>query len=274
MYTDFEYAGKRLSDFGYMTCSFNGGTSVEDIEIGCDISFNTIKNNHSSIHYKTSTSYENVYTTTIEITKIPCGKEQEDLYHMNEEISVLTTWLNRREYHKFKPLSSTTTSSNVHYYGSFNVKEKNINGRTIGFVLSFIGNAPYGFGEQIVNEFILDDNENTFVIYGDSDEYTTLYPNASIICRKSGDLKIKNTLTGNVFEILNCIENETIYVNGEHKFIDSDNENHKNTTLFNDFNYEFLDIYITDNGSNENMYEVSLPCEIIIKYFPIRKVGV
>jgi hypothetical protein len=161
VYIDFEYAGKRLSDFGYITCKFGGSSDLTDVEIGCDITFSTVKNNHSSIHYNTSSSYENVYTTSLEIMKNPCNKNQDEFYHINEEISMLTSWLNRREYHKFKPLTDNGDFNSVHYYGSFNVKEKIINDKVVGFVLLFTGNAPYGFGEQIKNEVDMDCNVNT-----------------------------------------------------------------------------------------------------------------
>lgn len=159
MYTDFEYAGKRLSDFGYTICKFGGSSDLTDVEIGCDITFSTVKNNHSSIHYNTSSSYENVYTTSLEIMKNPCNKNQDELYHINEEISLLTSWLNRREYYKFKPLTEEHNFNSIHYYGSFNVKEKTINDKVVGFTLLFTGNAPYGFGEHIINEIDMDCND-------------------------------------------------------------------------------------------------------------------
>ena len=44
--------------------------------------------------------------------------------------------------------------------------------------------------------------------------------------------------------VANCIANETIIIDGEHKVITSNNENH--ITLPNDFNYEYFDILIDD----------------------------
>lgn len=274
MYTDFEFAGKRLSDFGYIVCKFNSSSDATDVEIGCDITFNSVKNNHSSIRYKTSTSYENVYTTYIEIMKNPCRKNQDELYHQNEEISVLTTWLNRRGYHKFKPLSSTDDFSSVHYYGSFNVKEKVINDRVVGLCLSFEGNAPYGFGNSIKNEF--DENE-TFFIHGEGDEYTLIYPVVTVspkIDCVDIPIEIENRTTGTKVILENLKANETIRLHGEHKIIVSDNEEHSSSsTFYDDFNYEWLDIKIED-GFYENEYYVNVPCYISIEYEPIRKVGV
>ena len=60
-------------------------------------------------------------------------------------------------------------------------------------------------------------------------------------------------------------------MDGEHKIITSD-KNHKN--LYNDFNYNFFDIDVSEYDGNENTYEVSIPCEITVTYIPIRKVGV
>ncbi len=274
MYTDFEFAGKRLSDFGYIICKFGGSSDLTDVEIGCDITFSTVKNNHSSIHYNTSSSYENVYTTSLEIMKNPCNKNQDEMYHINEEISMLTSWLNRREYYKFKPLTEEDNFYSVHYYGSFNVKEKTINDRVVGFIINFTGNAPYGFGDNVSLEYdIVSAGENIYV-HSNSDEYGVIYPHLSITLKEDGDLQITNTSNGLITEIKNCVSGETIRINGEHKFIDSDNEQHKTTTLFNDFNYEYLRLQVEDDDFSENVFEVSLPCIITFGYYPIRKVAV
>ena len=45
-------------------------------------------------------------------------------------------------------------------------------------------------------------------------------------------------------------------------------------TFSSDFNYSYLDIEVREDDGYENEYEVSMPCEIIITYSPIRKVGV
>ena len=50
--TDFEYADKRLSDFGYIVCHVNTESGLRDVDIGCDITFNTVKNNHSFVTKK------------------------------------------------------------------------------------------------------------------------------------------------------------------------------------------------------------------------------
>lgn len=274
MFTDFEYADKRLSDFGWVVGHIDDTSGVIEVDVGCDIVFNTVKNNHSSIHYVTSTSYENVCTPpSFDIFKSPCGKNQEDMYVFNDEVSLLVKWLNRHDYRKFKPLYHSD-NSDVHYYGSFNIKKKIVNDRVIGLVLTFNSNAPYGFGDNVNLEYeIFSENEN-IQIHGNSDELDVIYPHMTITLKEDGDLKIANVTTGKFTEIKNCVSGETIYINGEHKFIDSDNEEHKTTTLFNDFNYEYLSLHVEDDDYSENIFEVSLPCVITIGYYPIRKVGV
>ena len=81
-------------------------------------------------------------------------------------------------------------------------------------------------------------------------------------------LEIPNTVT----EIANCINGETITLDGTYKIAVTDNEKHKET-LCSDFNYSYLDI-VVDEEYSENVYSSTLPCEITVSYSPIRKVGV
>ena len=59
-------------------------------------------------------------------------------------------------------------------------------------------------------------------------------------------------------------------MDGEHEVIFSNNH----ATLYNDFNYEFLEIEIDDTEHCPNIIQVSIPCKLEISYSPIRKVGV
>lgn len=272
MFIDFEYADKRLSDYDYILCRVGDNTGVSEVKIGCDIKFNTIKNNHSSIHHKTSTSYDEVYTNSFEIMKKPCGKNQNELYITDEEVSFFMKWLNRHEYRKFKPIA-TDGSMNVHYYGSFNVSKKTINDRTVALILAFTGNAPYGFGENIKLAYDITSVNELFYIHGVGDEIGILYPNIRITCKQNGDLIITNNTSKTSLVIKNCLQGETIYLNGEHKIIKSDNVEH-DAKIGNDFNYEYFDIQISDDDYSVNEYNVSIPCLINVDYSPIRKVGV
>lgn len=276
MYTDFEFANQRLSDFGCIMCHINTESGSREIDIGCDITFTTIKNNHSSVHSATSSSYENVYTTTFDIIKYSCNNSGDDIYMTSLEVRNLMKWLNRRSYHKFKLLNDITLESDVHYYGSFNAKQVMHGNNILGLSLTFTSNAPYGFGEMIGLSFMVTNPGDKFNIYGDSDEYGVIYPTIKIRSFYKQSISITNETTSHTLELDNCLANETIVIDGEHKIIVSDNEEH-NETIANDFNYEYFDILVDESGceyDSVNTYEVSAPCEISVYYSPIRKVGV
>ena len=103
------------------------------------------------------------------------------------------------------------------------------------------------------------------------DELGVIYPTIVIRSFSDGNITIDNTTTGNSLSVNNCLVGETITIDGEHKIITTDKEDH--ATLSNDFNYEYFDILI-DEYNTANKYEVSAPCEISVHYSPIRKVGV
>lgn len=272
---DFEYADKRLSEFNCTTCKIDTSGGVEEVNIGCDITFSTVKNSHTSKQSQTASSYDSVYATTFQIMKNE-EENEENKYFTYEEVRAIYRWLNRREYSKFKPLPDDEQDYDVHYFGSFNIDEVFLNGRIIGLTLHFTSNAPYGFGEENQYQISISEDNNTFSLFGDSDETTTtIYPKVVIYClADTGEdgLNIVNQTTGNKVHISNCIAGEVITIDGEYKIITSSNESH--TTLPNDFNYGYLDIAVDSDGNFENVYEVSVPCEITITYSPIRKVGV
>ena len=271
MYMDFEYAGHRLSDFGYAICSFGNSLSDYEINIGCDITFTEIKNNHSSIHRKVSSSYDSVYTATFDIIKYNCNS-RDDINMTSLEVRDLVKWLNRRDNYKLKFISEFADDSNVHYYGRFNVQQKMIGGRVVGLTLTFTSNAPYGFSDVIESKFMMLNPGEKHIFFGDSDEYGLIYPRIEIRCFSSGMYIITNETTGTKVEISNCVVGEIIIIDGEHKIIYSDKEEH-NKTIPNDFEYEYLDILV-DEFNSQNVYVSNLPCELTISYMPIRKVGV
>ena len=63
---DFEYDGKRLSDFGMMLCSFDS-PGLETVSSGADITFNTTKSVGSDKVKMYDSKYEEIYTTPFQI---------------------------------------------------------------------------------------------------------------------------------------------------------------------------------------------------------------
>lgn len=270
MYTDFEYAGRFLSDFGCILCRFGADSGTVESDIGCDITFTTVKNKRSSIHSVTSASYEGMYTATFQIMKNPCHKQQEDMFMTAQESRELIKWLNRKEYHKFTCQSPDNEDYSINYYGSFNVRQVMLGDKILGLTLTFTANAPYGFGNQIKNVYKTTKTNEEITLYGDGDDAGIIYPSVKVTCLEDGIVKITNKNTGNYTEIKNCVAGEAIIMDGEHEIITCDSH----TNLYNDFNYEFLEIEIDDTEHCPNTLEVSIPCLLEICYSPIRKVGV
>lgn len=271
--TDFEFADKRLSDFGFIICHINTDSGFRDVETGSDMTFNTVKNNYSSKQYVTSSSYENVYTTSFDIIKNPCDTGGKTVYCTVEEIRRLNIWLCRREYRKLKFINVVEGDYNLNYYGSFNTKQIMNGSNIVGLSLTFTSNAPYGFSDELELEYEITSEYEHFSLSGDNDELGFIYPKVSIYFPNNcNEFQLLNITTGTKLILRNCTADETIVIDGELKFIRTNEKEHKET-IYNDFNYEYLDIMVNEDYS-VNTYEVSSPCKITITYSPIRKVGV
>lgn len=268
--TDFEYAGERLSDFGCMVCCINT-TAPDSISLGSNLTFNTIKNNGTNISRLVSTQYDEVYTCTFDIGKFRC-QDLNDNDLTDIELSRLIRWLNRKEYHKFKPIYNNGQYGNVCFYGSFNVTGIKLAGKLIGLTLVFTANAPFGYEEETEYNYTIVNNNDLFYFYDNSDELGVNYfKSLKITCSFDGDITIVNQNENRNTVIKNCIQGEVITMDCENKIITTSKETHN--TLCNDFNYNFPRLLNTYE-SRENVFSVSLPCQIDIKYSPIRKVGV
>ena len=63
---DFEYDGKKLSDFGYMICFFDSG-GLNTVSGGSQITFNTVSTKHGELNELISSEYSEIYE---EISKL------------------------------------------------------------------------------------------------------------------------------------------------------------------------------------------------------------
>lgn len=268
---DFEFANKRLSDFGCVPCVINGSSGVNEVDIGCNITFNTIKNNHTSKRYVASSAYDDVYTTSFEICKNVCGKSNTDIRMTPLEVEAIISWLNRREYHKFKVYNSFSSELNVCYFGSFkSIKPVIIGEDILGISVTFEADTPYAVAEEVVMEYELD-GINKIRLYPDGDEYDIVYPKTKITCLSDGDLTLYNDLLGNYIRIDGCINGETLTLDGNLGIVYSDKR--EQNEIANSFNYEYFSMTVNDSHS-ENTYSSTLPCKLTISYRPIKKVMV
>ena len=273
LFTDFEYDNKFLSDFGCIVCNIDGSTGVETEDIGSQLSLNTINRNKK--FRIASTEYSEPYTFTFQIAKLSCNSVNINDTLLNEyEISQIVRWLNKQEYHKFKPICQNGEGSNIYYMATFNVKKINIGTITIGLELTLIADASFGYYDDVECDMNLLTTDSEYMLYDQSDEVGYIYPDVQIKCLSAGNITISNTNDTDKVVIKNCVNGEVININGNTKQISS---NKSHSTLGNDFNYNFLKVVNKNiNGLDErdNIYSSTLPCEIHLKYSPIYKGGI
>lgn len=265
---DFIFNDQKLSDLGYIICSFDGLSS--DNQIGSRITFNSIKSGNSDYLRTTSTSFEEVITTHFCIAKYNCNNGI--LSNLNtEEIRKIMFWLNCHENKKLSFVDDKHGYNEVFYLGSFNaidLIERNEN--IVGLDLTFVSCLPYALSQDVVLTYNLQAGDS-IVIENDNDKNGYLYPTKIEICMKQGgNLLIENITTLLTTEILNCKENENITICGDSLWIESDIISHN---IADDFNYNFIKL-LRDNDNKNNELVFSLSCKIKITMNYIRKVGI
>lgn len=263
---DFEYDGLRLSDFGFMICSFDSKNS-DTVSNGSQIKFNTSPILHGAKHLLTNSEYDECIETTFAICKNPCTTESNDIEAISvDDMRDIMRWLNRKDFHKFKLLQDGY--ENIYFDGSFNVNNIIRNGDVVGFELNLKTNRPFALHEPITFNFEITSNNEKRKINDISDEIGFIYFDAEIICNADGDLIIHNDIEDRQLIIKNCKNGEIIKLN--QPIITTSISSHK---IQNDFNFNFLRIANTFN-QRINCLTFSIPCSVKLTYTPIRKVGI
>ena len=277
---DFEYDGRRLSDYNGVVCHILEGGDTSAINIGSQITFNTLSMTGLNKFKLMSTQYAEAYTATFEICKFNCEDLDDNLF-TEEEISHIMRWLNKKTFRKFKMIYEDGEMSNAYYNASFNVNPISYFGKVIGFQLTLQTDAPFAYYDEVeyTMEFMGDKLEQSY--FDISDEIGYIYPSSMTIeFLTGGNLEIVNSQEPDrITKINNCIAGETITLI-ENKVITSSEEHNG---LYNDFNYVYPRIcndqeYMYDEGytvdNMENVFTVNIPCTITFKYSPICKMGI
>lgn len=264
---DFLYDREKLSDYNMILCTFDD-SSRETVSMGNNLVFHTIRPALSDRNFLVNCSYEEPLSTTFQICKNTCHHEKPVI--TSEEINAIVRWLGKKDtYHKFKIFQNGY--EDIFFTGSFNnFQTIKIDGQIYGLEFTFVSDSPYGYLDTIALDFTTASSVG-YDINNFSHETGHLYP-AVFTCRclTDGDLQILNSLDSEITEVKNCIKDEIITLDGQHKIIDSNVKTH--AKLYNDFNYNFFKLINTYYETN-NTITTSIPCEIHIEYNPIRKVG-
>lgn len=262
---DFEFDGKRLSDFGCILTSFSGMQN-DVAPSGASTVFSTAKSLSSDIYDMYSSSYDTPFTASFSVCKNPC--EGDDFSYLSPfEVSSLQKWLCRRtQYCKFKLLADGY--EDLYWNGYFTSQQQMLGGNIIGLALTFTADAPYAYMEDVTLHFSVGSDEEC-VVDSVSFEEGYIIPDVVITFKESGDFSLVNDRDNKTTVINNCSNGEKITITGKYLLIDSDNQNHD---LGIDFNYVFPRIF-NKYDDTLNTFTPSLACDIDITYTPAFKAG-
>lgn len=260
---DFEYDGLTLSSFGFMLCNF-GSKGLQTTSNGSTITFNTVSTLNGAKHELTSTEYEDCLEAVLQICKNPCGTDNFEI--TIDEFRVLSRWLNRKGFYKFKILNDEYLD--IYFEASFNINKIEIDGKLYGLELELKTNRPFALQEpkKIILKNLVADGEHSVTDYSDVEGY--IYPEVEITLNESGNLSIYNAIEDRTTYIANCVVGETIKMN--YPIIESSLASHK---IQNDFNWNFFRVANTFRNK-ANKLIISLPCTIKMVYSPAIKVGI
>lgn len=260
---DFEYDGIRLGNLGYIICRFNGG-GLETMSNGSEITFNKTSLKHGEKWELASTEYGECLQTTLQICKNPCMVD--NMYLSLQEISKLSSWLNRKGFHKLKFFADEYYD--LYFEASFNISRIELNNVPVGLELSIETKLPYALHDPVSVTIKSESSNWNKTIISKSDDEGYIYPKTEIELWDDGDLIISNSLDDKIMEINNCTSGEVVSI--DYPIISSSNSAHK---IYNDFNWKFLRVFNTFK-SGKNTLSVSLPCKIQMTYSPIVKLGI
>lgn len=234
---DFIFDNERLSDHGFIICSFEDNNTSWD---GGDITFTTMQSpNSNSFTYYTS-KFETPITFTFQICKNPCmNSEEENMYLSQDEQSYLMRWLQRLDgYHWFA--FDQDGWEDVWFHVQINPQPYYISdGKILGYSLTCTADSPYGYSQVHEKEFVLkhgdtNDTENKITIKNYSDIPGNIYPKIEITPLDNGTVKLNTGSKNNkkITEIKNAVKGLPITLDKENDLI-------LGIANMNNFNYVF-----------------------------------
>lgn len=262
---DFEYDGRCLSDYGFIICDFDGSSGANIVSAGSTITFNTVSHNQGKIHSLTSTQFDERIQATFDICKDP--DQFDDTSISDDEYRLLTRWLNRREFLRFRVINEDPRFTTRYYNGSFNISKIKIREILYGLRLTLETDKPFAYGVEQAFYWDITNIYEQNVINDLSDDVGSVYAKVKVVCLEDGDLTLTNSFENRKTIIRNCTSGEVITLDGNTHIITTTDSTHD---ICNDFNYNFFRIGNTSD-SRKNTITTSLKCTLEIKYFPIIK---
>lgn len=266
---DFVFANEKLSDYGFMICSFS--SNLDDVWSGGELSFTTQKSPDSDKQTYYSSSYDEPLSATFQICKSPCT-----LSHFNpsiisrEEYSALSRWLKRDDGYQWLQFDSEGYED-VWFNVYFNIEPIQKGGENIGFTLKMTADSPYGYGENNITYIVFEDKEREHTITNYSDKIGELYPTVVITPKEEGNITLYTGLENDlkVTEIANVKIGTNPVLRGEDDY-------YTNISNPNNFNYQFpiMANSYSDRTTYFKLSDDSALCDLTIVYRLVRTVTV
>lgn len=253
--TDFEYDGKRLSDFGFIICDFNNKKGAVTTEIGGKIKFNKISYHNGRRHSLASTEYSDCIELTFDICKDPDRFDYESYEITDEEFQDIVRWLNQPYFLRMEFFNEEPFSRHEYYNASFNLSKITVGDKLYGINLKMETDSPFAYGdEEIINvtmgefeEFASLYISEAFIVKSDC----FVYPKLIIKCQEDGELGVGNANcavdpndTDAYFTIRNCKVGEIITIDCDRETISSSEKTHN---MSDDFSFTFFPLITIDD---------------------------
>lgn len=259
---DFEYGGKKLSQFGFVICNF-GSKGLETVSNGGQSTFNTISTLDGKKHKLVSFKYEDCAENVIQICKSPCHGDVMEISQI--ELREITSWIGRHRFLKFKILDEDYVD--LYFNARFKISRIELDGIVYGLELEIETDSPSAYKEPktyIIKNLVQNGKHS---INDTSYEEGYIYPYTEITITESGNLNIHNAREDRNTYIANCVAGEVITM--DYPVIQSSLPSHN---IQNDFNWTFFRVANTFENSRNDL-TISIPCTMKVKYSPIVKVG-
>lgn len=263
---DFVYNGIKLSDFGSIISVFGSSNGIVTSQ-GSSVAFQNIKTRQTQRFVKTGISYDDVLTTTIQVSKNSCesGNLRE---YTQDEIRAIMKWLNNETYSELQFISDVFDE--IYFKAYANVNKITTNNKCIGFEITFTYDSNFGYRDVRHLETITDDKK-TITIPIDNDRQSFLYPIIRLTMKSNGDLEIfENTDNNRKLVLRDCSVDEIIEIDCEKRIIKSSDKSHDLPHSFN-FIFPRIDYRYTNDYYDFNF---NLNCNVDITITEVRKIGV
>lgn len=239
----FSYNGESSMDHSVVICSFDNDGTIS----GGTIEMSTVKAPNSNKWYKTNATYKEPLSFVFCICKDPCSfnNGNDIVMTANDQVDI-KRWLLCKDNKWLK--FNEDGFEDVFYNAQLSLEENKVGGRIIGYKITAICDAPWGWSEE--RTAILD--VDTTEIFDNSDEIGAIVPiKTTITVTEDGQVRIYNDNTMEETRINNCKNGEIITFT-ELFGCETNNEDHD--TLYDDFNWVFPKIqnsYIDNRNSFE-----------------------